>query len=208
MSIAKRGVYKRLFFVGIIRMWITNLTFGLVRGIIKSELNSAPRRCKMFKIKNFVVVILFVFVVFTVSSCKSDLVNGNGEGKTYDTVEIMYERVLPDLCPSGECMGIRDPDVITVYNYDHGGHTTHSWQKVAENKWVGVVDLPYSNSPNMVFAVDQRIVKEFAYTGRRFYVRIRGQDQWIELTRITSHFNSNGEQAEFVLKAGVIITNF
>ena len=40
MSIAKRGVYKRLFFVGIIHMWITNLTFELVRGIIKSELNS------------------------------------------------------------------------------------------------------------------------------------------------------------------------
>jgi len=43
MSIAKRGVYKRLFFVGIIHMWITNLTFGLVRGIIKSELNFTPK---------------------------------------------------------------------------------------------------------------------------------------------------------------------
>ena len=41
MSIAKRGVYKRLFYVGTIHMWITNLTFGLVRGIIKSELNCA-----------------------------------------------------------------------------------------------------------------------------------------------------------------------
>jgi len=56
--------------------------------------------------------------------------------------------------------------------------------------------------------MDQRIVKEFAYTGRRFFVRIRGQDQWVELTRITPHFQNNGEQAEFVLKAGVIITNF
>ena len=41
MSIAKRGVYKRLFFVGIVHMWITNLTFELVRSIIKSELNCA-----------------------------------------------------------------------------------------------------------------------------------------------------------------------
>jgi len=60
----------------------------------------------------------------------------------------------------------------------------------------------------MIFVMDQRIVKEFAYTGRRFFVRIRGQDQWVELTRITPHFQNNGEQAEFVLKAGVIITNF
>ena len=150
---------------------------------------------------------LFAFAAFMVVSCKSDSANG-GEGKTYDTIEIMYERVLPDLCPFGMCMGIRDPDAITVFNYDHGGHTTHSWQQVSENKWMGVVDLPYSNSPNMVFVMDQRVTKEFAYTGRRFYVRIRGQDQWIELTRVVPFYDGDGAQAEFVLKAGVIITNF
>ena len=158
------------------------------------------------KLKNFVIMALFAFAAFMVVSCKSDSANG-GEGKTYDTIEIMYERVLPDLCPLG-CMGFRDPDGLSVFNYDHGGHTTHSWQQVSENKWMGVVDLPNSNSPNMIFVMDQRIVKEFAYTGRRFFVRIRGQDQWVELTRITPHFQNNGEQAEFVLKAGVIITNF
>ena len=159
------------------------------------------------KLKNFGIMALFAFAAFMVVSCKSDSANG-GEGKTYDTLEIMYERVLPDLCPAYLCMGIRDPDGFSVFNYDHGGHSSHSWQKISENKWTGVVDLPYSNSPNMIFVMDQRIVKEFAYTGRRFYVRIRGQDQWVEITRVTPHFQNNGEQAEFVLKAGVIITNF
>ena len=83
------------------------------------------------KLKNFMVMALFAFAAFMVVSRKSDSANG-GEGKTYDTIEIMYERVLPDLCPLG-CMGFRDPDAITVYNYDHGGHTTHSWQQVSEN---------------------------------------------------------------------------
>ena len=49
MSIVKRGVYKRLFFVGIIRMWITNLTFGIVRGIIKSESNTLKGGVKCLK---------------------------------------------------------------------------------------------------------------------------------------------------------------
>ena len=158
------------------------------------------------KLKKFVVMALFAFAAFMVVSCKSDSANG-GEGKTYDTIEIMYERVLPNLCPYG-CIGDKDPDGFNVYNYDHGGHSSHSWQKIAENKWTGIVDLPYSNSPNMVAVMDPRIVKEFAYTGRRFYVRIRGQDQWIEITRVTPHSNSSGEQAEFVLKAGVIIVDF
>ena len=157
------------------------------------------------KLKNFVIMALFAFAAFMVVSCKSDSVNG-GEGKTYDTIEIMYERVLPDICP--RCMGVQEPDGFNVYNYDHGGHSSHSWQQVSENKWMGVVELPYSNSPNMVSVVDQKVVKEFAYTGRKFYVRIRGQDQWVELTRVTPHFQNNGEQAEFVLKAGVIIVNF
>ena len=148
---------------------------------------------------------LFAFAAFMVVSCKSDSANG-GEGKTYDTIEIMYERVLPDICP--RCMGVQEPDGFKVYKYDHGGHSSHSWQQVSENKWMGVVELPYSNSPNMVSVVDQKVVKEFAYTGRKFYVRIRGQDQWVELTRVTPHFQNNGEQAEFVLKAGVIIVNF
>jgi len=156
------------------------------------------------KLKNYVVVALFAFAAFMVVSCKSDSANG-GEGKTYDTIEIMYERVLPDLCP--RCMGAQDP-VGNVHNYDHGGYSIHSWQKVAENKWMGVVDLPYSNSPNMVYVSDPRVVNEYAYTGRKFFVRIRGQDQWVELTRVTPHFDGRGEQAEFILKAGVIITNF
>ena len=155
------------------------------------------------KLKNFVIVVMFVLVVgFGFVSCKSDLV------KTYDTIEIMYERVLPDLCPSGICVGVQDPAGFSVYSYDHGGHSSHSWQQVSENKWVGVVDLPYSNSPNMVFIADQKGVKEFSYTGRKFYARIRGQDQWIELIRVTPQFDGYGEQAEFILKAGVIITNF
>ena len=162
----------------------------------------------MFKIKNF-VVILFVFVAgFGLFSCKSDLVHGNGEGRTYDTIEIMYERVLPDLCPSGMCMGVQDPSGFSVYSYDHGGHSGHSWQQIAENKWTGVVDLPYSNSPNMVTVMDQKVVKEYVFTGRRIYARIRGQDQWVELTRVTPQFDGYGEQAEFILKAGIIITNF
>ena len=161
----------------------------------------------MKNFKNFVIVVMFVLVVgFGLISCKSDLVNG-GEGKTYDTIEIMYERVLPVLCPYG-CIGSQDPDGFFVYNYDHGGHNSHSWQQIAENKWTGIVDLPYSNSPNMVSVVDQKVVKEFAYTGRKIYARIRGQDQWIEITRVTPDFQNNGEQAEFVLKAGVIVTNF
>lgn len=73
---------------------------------------------------------------------------------------------------------------------------------------MGVVELPYSNSPNMVAVVDDRVVRELAHTGRKFYARIRGQDQWLELTRVTPHFDGPGEQAEFVLKAGVIIVNF
>ena len=158
------------------------------------------------KLKNYVVVALFAFAAFMVVSCKSDSANG-GEGKTYDTVEIMYERVLPVLCPYG-CLGGQDPSGFTVYSYDHGGHSGHSWQQVSENKWMGVVDLPYSNSPNMVFIMDQKVVKEYVFTGRRIYARIRGQDQWIELTRITPQFDGYGEQAEFILKAGVIITNF
>ena len=163
----------------------------------------------MLRLNNLVVVVLFAFVVgFGFVSCKSDIFGGGEEEKTRDVVEIMYERVLPDLCPSGMCMGIRDPDAITVYNYDHGGHTTHSWQQVSENKWMGVVDLPYSNSPNMVTVMDQRVVKEYVFTGRRIYARIRGQDQWMELTRVTPQFDGYGEQAEFILKAGVIITNF
>ena len=105
-------------------------------------------------------------------------------------------------------MGIRDPDGFFVYNYDHGGHNSHSWQQVSENKWMGVVDLPYSNSPNMVAVFDDRVVRELAHTGRKFYARIRGQDQWLELTRVTPFFDGPGEQAEFVLKAGVIVTNF
>ena len=159
------------------------------------------------KLKNYVVVALFAFAAFMVVSCKSDSANG-GEGKTYDTIEIMYERVLPDLCPAYLCMGVRDPSGFSVYSYDHGGHSGHSWQQIAENKWTGVVDLPYSNSPNMVTIMDQKVVKEFAYTGRRIYARIRGQDQWLELTRVTPYFNGAGEQAEFILKAGIIITNF
>ena len=160
------------------------------------------------KLKNFVVVILFVFVAgFGFVSCKSDIFGGGEEGKTRDVVEIMYERVLPVLCPYG-CAGSQDPDGFFVYNYDHGGHNSHSWQQVSENKWMGVVDLPYSNSPNMVTVIDPKVIKEYALTGRRFYVRIRGQDQWLELTRVTPYFNGDGEQAEFVLKAGVIITNF
>ena len=148
---------------------------------------------------------LFAFAAFMVVSCKSDSANG-GEGKTYDTIEIMYERVLPDLCPN--CYRLGDPVGFSVYNYDHGGHNSHSWQKVAENKWMGVVELPYSNSPNMVAVFDDRVVRELAHTGRRIYARIRGQDQWLELTRVTPYFNGPGEQAEFVLKAGVIVTNF
>ena len=148
---------------------------------------------------------LFAFAAFMVVSCKSDSANG-GEGKTYDTIEIMYERVLPDLCPN--CYSIQDPGSFTVYSYDHGGHNSHSWQKVAENKWMGAVDLPYGNSPNMVAVFDDRVVKKLAYTGRKLYARIRGQDQWIELIRVTPYFNGDGEQAEFILKAGVIITNF
>ena len=158
-------------------------------------------------LKNFMVMALFAFAAFMVVSCKSDSANG-GEGKTYDTIEIMYERVLPDLCPAYLCMGVRDPSGFSVYSYDHGGHSGHSWQQIAENKWTGVVDLPYSNSPNMVTIMDQKVVKEFAYTGRRIYARIRGQDQWLELTRVTPYFNGAGEQAEFILKAGVIIVNF
>ena len=84
------------------------------------------------KLKNYVVVALFAFAAFMVVSCKSDSANG-GEGKTYDTIEIMYERVLPVLCPYG-CIGDKDPDGFNVYNYDHGGHSSHSWQKIAENK--------------------------------------------------------------------------
>lgn len=161
----------------------------------------------MKNFKNFVVVVMILVAVLGFVSCKSDLVNG-GEGKTYDTVEIMYERVLPDLCPSGMCAGVQDPSSFSVYNYDHGGHNSHSWQQIAENKWTGVVDLPYSNSPNMVSLIDQKVIKEYTHIGRKFYARIRGQDQWLELTRVTPYFNGDGEQAEFVLKAGVIITNF
>ena len=158
------------------------------------------------KLKNYVVVALFAFAAFMVVSCKSDSANG-GEGKTYDTIEIMYERVLPVLCPYG-CIGSQDPAGFSVYSYDHGGHSSHSWQQVSENKWVGVVDLPYSNSPNMVYVMDQKVVREFAYTGRKFYARIRGQDQWIELTRVVPFYDGTGEQSEFILKGGVIITNF
>ena len=163
----------------------------------------------MKNFKNYVVVVLFVFVVgFGFVSCKSDIFGGGEEEKTRDVVEIMYERVLPDLCPLGMCMGVQEPSGFSVYSYDHGGHSGHSWQQVSENKWTGVVDLPYSNSPNMVTIMDQKVVKEFAYTGRRIYARIRGQDQWLELTRVTPYFNGAGEQAEFILKAGVIIVKF
>jgi len=161
----------------------------------------------MLRLNNLVVVVLFAFVVgFGIVSCKSDIFGGGEEKKTRDVVEIMYERVLPDLCPHG-CLSIGDP-AGNVYNYDHGGYSIHSWQKVAENKWMGVVDLPYSNSPNMVYVMDPGVVAEYAYTGRKFFVRIRGQDQWVELTRVTPHFDGRGEQAEFILKADGIHTAF
>jgi len=155
------------------------------------------------KLKNFVIMALFAFAAFMVVSCKSDSVNG-GEGKSYDTVEILYERVFPIVSPQ-----YNDPTGFNLFSYDHGGHTL-SCKKIGENQWMASIDLPYSNSPNMVFVMDAKIIASdvFAHAGRKFSVRIRGQDQWIEVTRITPQFDGYGEQAEFILKGGVIITNF
>ena len=154
-------------------------------------------------LKNFMVMALFAFAAFMVVSCKSDSVNG-GEGKSYDTVEILYERVFPIVSPQ-----YNDPTGFNLFSYDHGGHSP-SWKKIDENKWMGSIDLPYSNSANVVYVMDAKIIESdvFAYTGRKFFVRIRGQDQWAEVTHISPHFNGDGEQAEFILKAGIIVTNF
>jgi len=154
------------------------------------------------KIKNFVLVVLFVFVAgFGFVSCKSDLIRG--ENREADTVEILYERVLPVVSPQYD-----DPTGLGIFSNNYGGLGCRL-EKVGENKWMGSIDLRYTKMPYMVFVLDGKIVKSFAYTGRKLSVRIRGQDQWIELTRVVPfYYDGAGEQAEFILNAGVIIANF
>lgn len=188
------------------------MTFGYERSIIKSELKfifhsplipstggyGETKEEKMKNFKKLILVVLFGFMAFFMVACQK---NSEIE-RNRDVVEILYERVLPVVSPQYD-----DPTSFLVFSYDHGGHTP-SCKKIDENKWIASVDLPYSNSSNMVSVLDAKIVKSYISTGRRFYVRIRGQDQWIELTRITPHSHGDGEQAEFILNAGVICVNF
>jgi len=154
------------------------------------------------KIKNFVLVVLFVFVAgFGFVSCKSDLIRG--ENREADTVEILYERVLPVVSPQYD-----DPTGLGIFSNNYGGFSCRL-EKVGENKWMGSIDLRYTKMPYMVFVMDARVFRDgYVYTGRKFFVRIRGQDQWIELTRVVPIYDGEGEQAEFILNAGVIIANF
>ena len=115
--------------------------------------------------------------------------------KDRDTVEFMYERVLPVISPQSE-----DPSELQLFNEDYGGKTL-KLTKTAANQWTVEAEVKYSGGQYIVFLIDPKVIKEYTHIARKIYIRIKGKSDWIELTCIRPNTFSTGEQAEFIIDA-------
>ena len=147
--------------------------------------------------KMLIVLILMAFFV----GCK--LFNGPSDpGKSYDTVEFMYQRVLPIVNPSGP-----DPS-WAMWGEGFSGSITggnlSEWHSTGLNEWQGWGVMNYSQYGHYVWTGDGK-VRFSGGTATKFFVRIQGQQNWIELP-VEQNGLGEGEWAKFFIdKNGIRI---
>lgn len=123
--------------------------------------------------------------------------------KSYDTVEFKYQRVLPIINPSG-----LDPSwamwVERLSNGSTPGGNLSEWHLTDSDQWQcwGVMD--YSQYCHYVWTGDGK-VRFSGATATKFYARIQGQQNWIELP-VEQNGLVDGEWAKFFIdKNGIHI---
>lgn len=150
----------------------------------------------MLKCKN-VLMVCVLTLMLCVSGCKPGTSVVGPVVDTGATFEILYERVLPIVNPSGS-----DPTGgWTLFLHpEYGGLQSTFWEKVegTDNKWQAERYLEYSRTKYVVWGQDLKVAPEGDGIAQNYYMRKKGQSEWQLLTSIKENAYQKGKMAEFI----------
>jgi hypothetical protein len=142
-----------------------------------------------------------LFIAQFIPGCKNIFApDPTPPGKSYDTVEFMYQRVLPIINPSA-------PDPTgAMWGEGFSGSITggklSDWCSTGLNEWQGWGVMNYSQYGHYVWTGDGK-VRPYGAIATKFFARIQGQQNWIELP-VEQNGLVDGEWAKFLFNKGVL----
>ncbi len=148
------------------------------------------------EVKKRLSLLFVVLALFSLFSCNGPTAP-NLPTKNSDVVELLYERVKPVVAPNGpdpKGFGLSSPS---------GSGIRPSWQQVGEGAWMGEAVLGYTYSsanPYRVNVTDGKTgMGSDMVQARKISARVKGQSEWIELTKIVPSRDFTCEEAVFLL---------
>lgn len=142
-------------------------------------------------------MIIVLLLVVSVVGCKNILGPSDPiPGKSYDTVEFMYQRFFDIINPTGT-----DPNLAMWGERFSDGTVTggnlSEWRSTESDQWQGWQVMYYSQFPHYVWTGDGK-VRPGTAIATKFFARIQGKQNWIELS-VEQNGLVGGEWARFFI---------
>ena len=152
--------------------------------------------------KILILIIFSILICALFTNCGKNPLGPEDPSEMAGTIEILYERVCPVINPYAD-----DPSGCMLYHWKYKFKESSNFVKIEENKFKAEVYLVCDLQPYEIWTVDGKIMQEYFTIGKKFYLRVKGSSNWIELTCVVKNNHSESPKstaAKFIFNHGRI----